>query len=157
MSSTMANAQAQTVDTRIGSETTVLPGHALLRSGKAAVRQDLEAAGPREAQLKVARLLWAHVQGLKLVSSRTKSAKLINGRSNWREFECLKRFCQHLFQINLGANTNGDVRIEFRAGRDSRKIGYIFDQGLLDVAALLGTHERCGSPRFLRVGRNRLE
>src|SRR3954465_6046560 len=92
------------------------------------------------------------IQSLEFLTRRTKTTELINRRPHWRKCERRERLGEHFLQVGFGAHTNCDVRIKFFARSNRHKIGYIFNQVLLDVTAFLGAHKRCWSSRFLREG-----
>ena len=77
---------------------------------------------------------------------------MVNGRPRWREREPSKRFGEHLLQVILGGDADGDVRIEVlaRCFRNERRD--IVDGRLVDVGSLGVVTKAAAVPVFTVKG-----
>jgi hypothetical protein len=92
---------------------------------------------------------WASwVQRLEFLPSCPKVAELVDRRRSWREREYIKQLGEHLLEVVLGCDADGDVRIELLAGClwDERRD--VVDGRLVDLRVLRRGDERGGGRVF---------
>ena len=90
---------------------------------------------------------------MEFLLSCPETTEMINGGPCRRECERFKWLREHLFQIVLGCDANGDVRVEVLAALFRHEVGHVFNQCGLNVAALLGGNEGRGGSGFRRERR----
>src|SRR5260221_9730624 len=74
-------------------------------------------------------------QRLQFLSRCAECAELIDRGARRRERERVEWLCQKLVEICFGADSGGDVRVEFWSGCDLQEIRDVFEEGGLNVAA----------------------
>src|SRR5260370_7761245 len=87
---------------------------------------------------------------LEFLPSRPEVTELVNGRARLRECEHVKGFGEHLFQVILGGDADGHVRIEILPACFRHERRDVVDRRLVDVGILGGCNERCSGPSFSR-------
>ena len=86
------------------------------------------------------------IQRLEFLPSCPEVAELVDRRRSWREREYIKRLGEHLFEVVLGCDADGDVRIELLARclwEERRDVVY---GRLVDLWVLRRGDERAGGP-----------
>src|SRR5262245_44460343 len=96
----------------------------------------------------------ASIPRLEFLPSRAEVAELVDRSGCWREREHVKRFGEHLLEVVLRCDADGDVRIELRAAClwDERRD--VVDGRLVDLGILRRRDVRRGGPCFLSERRN---
>src|SRR5258708_22920757 len=85
---------------------------------------------------------------LEFLPGRAEVTELVNGRARWREREHIKGFGEHLFQVILGGDADGHVRIEILPACFRHERRDVVDRRLVDVGILGRCNDRCSGPRF---------
>src|SRR5207342_2706965 len=100
------------------------------------------------------RSLWLQLPCHEFLPSRPKVAELVDRRGRWREREYIKRLGEHLREVVLGCDADGDVRIELLAGCFWNERRDVVDGRLVDLRVLRRGDERRRGPGFLSERRN---
>jgi hypothetical protein len=94
------------------------------------------------------------VQRLEFLPSCPEVAELVDRRRSWREREYIKRLGEHLLEVVLRCDADGDVWIELLAGCFWDERRDVVDGRLVDLGVVRRGDERGGGPGFLSERRN---